>query len=371
MSRSGTSRVEPPADYAEWGALVEATVHHLNVERRLGIRYWEVWNEPNIWDFWRGSFAEYLRLYDTTVQAALAADPTVRIGGPSFSSLEPSGVEEFLRHEAEQNAKCEARNTQYLIPHSALRTPHCEGGQVDFLSWHAYGQAAFSLARQISQARAMVANYPQLRGSDIGAQLLDSDTRHLTPELFITEFNVLQGGPGDTSSNEATDKVDGAIAFLSTIETMQRERLDRAFLFELKDGRGPSTFWGRWGILTNNGLAKPVYYALKAFRNRTSNALPVQVRRGPADGTIGLLAYGSPDNSLFLLWHAGYQSARVKIALPPEFANVNYNIALFDKTHNNPALTGDTLLRPSPPRNARDLVFDLKPNSLVIVSSKQ
>jgi hypothetical protein len=330
FSASGTSRVQPPADFTAWGALVHATVLHLNVERGLHIRYFEVWNEPNQWDFWQATFEDYLRLYDTTVAAVTSADPSALVGGPAFSSFEPVGLGHFLNHVAAT-----------------------AGSRVDFLSWHAYGMSPDDLAGQIRQARSIIAQFPSLH-----------------PQLFITEFNVLQGGPGDTSAHSDTDKVQGAIELLRSIESMNRERLDRAFLFELKDGKGPADFWGRWGILTNSGHAKPIYYALQAYVKRPAGMLPVQVTSGPLDGSIGSMAFGGQSGSTLFLWYTGDTPARIKLRLPTSFADVDYDVSLFDVTHNNPAKSGDTTLQQEPPRNAGDLLFTLQPGSLVILTSR-
>ncbi|HUP28136.1 MAG TPA: hypothetical protein VM409_06845, partial [Chloroflexia bacterium] len=85
LSASGSSRVVPPVNYDEWGNLVKATVEHVNVARNLGVKYWEVWNEPNEWSFWQASYPDYLKLYDVTVAAVRLADPTALVGGPALS----------------------------------------------------------------------------------------------------------------------------------------------------------------------------------------------------------------------------------------------------------------------------------------------
>jgi glycosyl hydrolase family 39 (putative alpha-L-iduronidase) len=331
MSAHGDSRVMPPASYDEWAALVKATVTHVNVARGLKVRYWEVWNEPDQAGFWKASFQEYLKLYDVTVEAATSADPSIRIGGPAVARFSPDHLDEFMQHEAMQGSK----------------------GRVDFISWHSYGQSPDQVAAHIRELRTILEKYPQF-----------------TPELFITEFNVLQGGPGDTSANSATDKVEGAIAFLTSIEGMQRERLDRAFLFELKDGLGPKSYWGRWGILTNDAQPKPTYYALKAYQDRPPGMLPIITKRGPSDRSLGMMAYGGPSRATLFLWYTGYEEARIKVGLPASFASVQFDLTLFDANHNNPAKTGDSTLKTWLTRDAGDLVLDLKPNSLVILTTR-
>ncbi|MEO5951132.1 MAG: glycosyl hydrolase, partial [Chloroflexia bacterium] len=287
LSVSGKSRVEQPAKYEEWAALVTATVTHVNIEGGMGVRYWEVWNEPNIFAFWQAPFPDYLKLYDTTAEAALAADPTVKIGGPAVSYFSTDHIGEFLEHER--------WNVRGGLP-----------AHVDFVSWHSYGNSPEQVAADIRHIRTILEDFPMF-----------------SPKIFITEFNVLQGGSGDTSSGGKTDTVEGAIAFLSSIESMQRERLDKAFLFELKDGEGPKSYWGRWGILTYDGKPKPIYHALEAYQNRPSGMLPVTIKGGLNPDDLGIMAYGTPSRATIFAWYTGTENARVKIALPSQFSSAD------------------------------------------------
>ncbi len=54
--------------------------------RQVGIRYWEVWNEPDYHLFWKGTVAEYYRLLEVAYKSIKAADPeaTVLLGGLAF-----------------------------------------------------------------------------------------------------------------------------------------------------------------------------------------------------------------------------------------------------------------------------------------------
>jgi hypothetical protein len=54
--------------------------------RGVGVRYWEVWNEPDFRSFWSGSVEEYYRLLEVAYQSIKTADPgaTVILGGLAF-----------------------------------------------------------------------------------------------------------------------------------------------------------------------------------------------------------------------------------------------------------------------------------------------
>ncbi len=52
----------------------------------VGIRHWEIWNEPDLNQFWSGTVEEYYRLLEVAYQTIQAADPeaTVILGGLAF-----------------------------------------------------------------------------------------------------------------------------------------------------------------------------------------------------------------------------------------------------------------------------------------------
>jgi xylan 1,4-beta-xylosidase len=94
----------PPRDYSRWMDLVRALARHCL--ERYGLRevsrwYWELWNEPDI-SYWRGTVAEYCRLYDYTVAGLLSAIPQAKVGGPGTTSPgRPKAgafLEAFLAH---------------------------------------------------------------------------------------------------------------------------------------------------------------------------------------------------------------------------------------------------------------------------------
>jgi len=83
--------ISPPADWAEWRALVAALAGHL--VDRYGIdevAQWgfEVWNEPNLVVFWSGTQQDYFRLYAETARAVKSVDPRLLVGGPSTAASE-------------------------------------------------------------------------------------------------------------------------------------------------------------------------------------------------------------------------------------------------------------------------------------------
>lgn len=74
----------PPIDMNEWTEYVTQTVTHY----RDRIKYWEIWNEPDVATFWQGTPQQYAQLLQAAYNAAKAADPNCVIvgGGGACSS---------------------------------------------------------------------------------------------------------------------------------------------------------------------------------------------------------------------------------------------------------------------------------------------
>jgi len=51
------------------------------------VRYWEVWNESDLWDFWQGSSAEYLTLLEATYKAVKAHDAQHQVMTSGFALI--------------------------------------------------------------------------------------------------------------------------------------------------------------------------------------------------------------------------------------------------------------------------------------------
>jgi xylan 1,4-beta-xylosidase len=97
--------VSPPKDYEKWQQLVQKFVQHSVDKYGVDVVktwYWEVWNEPECCSgkFWKGSFEDYLKLYDKAAAGVLAVLPDAKVGGPVSSQADKLGDfgVQFLDH---------------------------------------------------------------------------------------------------------------------------------------------------------------------------------------------------------------------------------------------------------------------------------
>jgi hypothetical protein len=89
-SAVSSSPTLPPTSFENWKKLIRGFLDRLAADPRFGasaIRSWwfEVWNEPNIYAFWKGSFSQYLDLYRATSEAVIASGLDIKLGGPAIA----------------------------------------------------------------------------------------------------------------------------------------------------------------------------------------------------------------------------------------------------------------------------------------------
>jgi xylan 1,4-beta-xylosidase len=114
--------------------------------------YFEVWNEPNLNPFFRGTKSEYFALYEATVRAIGDVDAGLRVGGPATSNFVPDGRFDGEREDKSQHAVVSGAadlNTLEWRPvwvEDFLAHCHDRGLPVDFVSCHPYPPTGHSTA---------------------------------------------------------------------------------------------------------------------------------------------------------------------------------------------------------------------------------
>ncbi len=121
VGRSEGSDPTPPQNFDQYAAIVKHMVLHYNRGWDNGfhydIRYWEIWNEPDLGNlFWSGTPEQYFALYTKLAHAIKSADPTALVGGPAI---------------AKPNDHTEYRD-------DFMRTLKARHAPFDFYSWHWY-----------------------------------------------------------------------------------------------------------------------------------------------------------------------------------------------------------------------------------------
>ena len=236
--------VTPPKDYDKWAALVRNLVQHFT--ERYGAEevkswYFEVWNEPNLTPFfWTGTQEDYFKLYQYAAQAVKAVNPAYRVGGPATAGA---------AWESELIDFC-YRNK---LPLDFIST-HTYGVKQGFLD--EYGNSGTVLAREKNAVSGDVLQSRQ----EIAASKMPG------LELHYTEWSAsyTPADPIHDSYHEASYVLQKLKESGSAAQSMSYWVFTDIF-----EEPGPrfEPFHGGFGMLTIQGINKPVFYAYQ-FLNR-------------------------------------------------------------------------------------------------------
>ncbi len=246
----------PPKDYAKWAGLIEAWAKHCG--ERYGRAeaeswFWELWNEPNI-AYWKGTPAEYNRLFDHTAAALKRSLPKARIGGPHVTGPADRGAERFMRQFLEH---C-LRGTNAVTAQT--------GTPLDFIAFHAKGGTAWvnghvrmnlgNHLRHIDRGFAIVASYPGLKGKPVVIGESDPDGCAACAARYFPQ-NGYRNGAQYASYTAAT--------FMRELDLADRHGVNFqgavTWAFEFEN----QPWFEGFRVLATNGVVLPVFNTFRLF----------------------------------------------------------------------------------------------------------
>lgn len=240
------SVTSPPKSYKKWAFMINEFVRHCI--DRYGLEevrswYFEVWNEPDIKEFWFGSEEEYYDLYEITYKVIKEIDESIRVGGPSISSM------------TIKQTKWLERYIKYCIDNK------CEP---DFISFHTYPNEVFNIEDDFSHKKGLMIDENINYLSDIIDMVKNklSESNLNNVEIFLTEWNSTISHRDLTNDTlykssyivknilENMDKVNG-FGYWAMSDHIEEFIIDKHI------------FHGGLGIITHNNIKKSAYYAFK------------------------------------------------------------------------------------------------------------
>ncbi|MFG2461865.1 xylan 1,4-beta-xylosidase [Streptomyces sp. NPDC048523] len=320
--------VTPPRSEKEWADLVRATLRHLIDRYGLAeVRTWpiEVWNEPNLPDFWQGADEKaYHRLYEVTAGVVKDVDPDLQVGGPAISPAADEWLDRFAEFAAQRD-----------VP-------------VDFVSKHAYtsGPARhvpFGTHQTLAPAQDLLDQFATPRERLKGTRLAELP-------VHITEFNSSY-----RPDNPVHDTAFHA-AYLAPVLARGGDHVDSFSYWTFSDmfeENGPPTalFHGGFGLLTHRQVRKPTYH-LYAFMARMGPDLLTRgadhlVTRHP-DGRVTVLAWAPVDASGET---PGPSRHRLRLSVPlPGAREAFVRRSVVDEEHGNARTAWQRMGSPRSPR---------------------
>lgn len=158
-------RIHPPKDYDKWARICEHIVRHYNEGWadgfHYGIKYWEVWNEPDNREIpsqnqmWTGTPEQLYRLYDVTAKHLKKCfGDSIKIGGYAasgmygiFSDPKKYGLNIEKREGSRYTGAREEHRVNFFFGFLNYIKEH--GSPIDFFSWHVY--STYEIATVMSE----------------------------------------------------------------------------------------------------------------------------------------------------------------------------------------------------------------------------
>ncbi len=301
------ANVSPPRDYDQWAILINGLVSHW-IERygMAEVREWffEVWNEPNLRAFWKGTQSDYFRLYRHTAQAIKKLDASLQVGGPATSKSE--WIEEFVDF-------CE----RYKV-------------SADFISTHQYPTDSVE-----SDEGTEVQLFKSQRGI---MREVAQDTRRCARgrPVYYTEWN---------SSSDSRDPLHDepyaaafAIATIMEVKGLVEGYSFWTFSDIFEENYFPSKpFHGGFGLLNLHGIPKPTYRAFELLHNIGTEQLLVDglhetvdcfVTRKDTTLTVLLTNHTTPGHSI--------ETEHIQVHLDKAREPIEVHAQRIDAEHANP-----------------------------------
>ena len=217
--------IYPPADFHKWADICEHVVRHYNEGWadgfHFGIKYWEIWNEPDGIDphitpfgppMWLGTAEQYYEMYSITANHLKSKHPDIRVGG--YSSCRVRGT--F------RDGKWMDGITDYAEAFFKYITAPETRAPLDFFTWHTYlGHDFYRLIEEARFARDILDRYG-----------------FTETENFNTEWNhYLSTDKLERMKLMSTER--GASHYVATMCEMQKSGLvDKAMFYSAQTGSG-------------------------------------------------------------------------------------------------------------------------------------
>ena len=282
----------PPEDYNKWHDLIYNIVKHCveryGLEAVAGWK-WEVWNEPDITNYWMGTEEDYFKMYDYAAAAIKSALPETQVGGNAVTQSTTRGTPFLIR----------------FIEHCMKGTNYKNsniGSPLDFITFHLKGtDFAISKLGNFTSEK-LASGFPEFSPSlNYIKECATTNLEKIAAipgtsgiPVYITEGDIDIGLNVTMAENPAVEYRN--TEYYPVFQcAFAKEMLDLSILFPANpikclvlDGLfnpGFRIFEGQRSIFTNEEIEKPVFNAFRLLGKLGTERIQFEPsERGNIDG---------------------------------------------------------------------------------------
>jgi xylan 1,4-beta-xylosidase len=290
----------PPADFTRWKEVIEHFVRHCIARYGLNeVRSWyfEIWNEPNLDGFWRGTQQQFFEMYKVIALAIKAIDPQLRIGGPSTSSFHPDEAEYQRLKSKKDITAADFIGVESKAPWMEEFLAYCESENLplDFVSSHPYPTSypIDSAGDQLEVSRPVTST----REDILWLRKAMAKTRYKNAEIHLTEWSSSPSIQDHTRDypQEATFIVKVNLDCIGLAQSLTYWTFTD--IFE-EAGGADTVFNGGFGLVNFQGIVKPGFHAYRMLHGLGDTELHREegciVTRHSQSGQVSALLYNYP-----------------------------------------------------------------------------
>ena len=349
-----------PKSDAAWEEYIKAFIRFLL--QRYGARrvegwYFEVWNEPDLRiAFFNGSQDDYFHLYEVTVRAIKEVNPRLMVGGPSTSGSK--WVDAFVSF-------CSSRGVplDFVTTHQYAGDPlggvQDQGGPSAKENTEKIGLSWAKLRHLMFGRRpgTVLEGLRQFMGDnsetgDIAGDIFMKNAPIVKRQagglpVFYTEWNENATFSAYTNDTRKVAAYDAKVALDIAEDVTGSSIWCFSDIFE-ELHPFPEEFHGGFGLLSQHGIPKPVYHAMKMLADVEGQHCLLDV---PQDSEISAYAFKSEAQTQLLLVRQKMKnldlpklSAAVAVELDVPPAAVT--LRRIDENHGNPLKVWEAQGRP-------------------------
>lgn len=222
----------------------------------LGVRHYEIWNEPNASTFWRPqpNPEDYVRLLETAYRACKEADPGATVLGCSTAGVDLDFIGRVMRAGG--------------------------AGFMDGVSFHPYCQPLPPERRLLTDISKVIKLAPD-------------------KPLWITEF----GYPTHAGAAGVDEETQANYLVRAFLLARTFPAVNRFSWYDFQnDGEDPDEGEFNFGLVRMNKTPKPAYGAYKTMASLVKGLPPAELR---VEGDTYVLRFGEGKELLFAVWRRG------------------------------------------------------------------
>ena len=277
------AHVHPPADPEKWARICANIVRHYNEGWadgfHYGIKYWEIWNEPENPPMWTGTQAEFFTLYRVAANLLKKEFPDIKVGGYAscgFYAAFDENADEFY----------ESFLTWFDDFLAYIKAPET-AAPLDFFSWHIYS----------NKPEEVLAHARYCREKLNAAGFADT-------EAILNEWNWA----GKDMFERMRDMTGAAFTAAVMCRLQQTDTTDVACYYDAQ----PDQAYGGL-FIRHTDVPSRAYYAVKAFGMLRALGTETETT---ADTDLPFAAAADGDRAALLVSNYEQETRQIKLHFP-------------------------------------------------------